>query len=82
MPERRVEEIREEIGTAREDFAMMVDEIVNQRRKARQQLQRHPVGYTLGISGVSMAVGLLFGTLFGRMLGRRRIRQPRLLVRV
>ena len=82
MPERRPEEIREEIGTAREDFALTLDEIINKRLKARQQLQRHPVGFTLSVSGASVAVGLLLGAFIGRALARRRIRQPRLLVRV
>lgn len=82
MPERRPEELQEEIGHARESFAMTVDELVNERFKARQQLQRHPVGYTLTVSGVSIALGLLFGTVLGRILGRRRRRQPRFLVRI
>jgi hypothetical protein len=85
MPEqRRPEELRDEIGHAREDFAGTLDELVNQRLNAREQLQRHPVGYTLSVSGVSLALGVVVGTLVGRLLlGRRsRRRQPRFLVRI
>jgi hypothetical protein len=83
MPEqRRPEEIRDEIGHAREDFAVTLDELVNQRLNAREQLQRHPVGYTLSVSGVSLALGVVLGTLVGRLLGRRGRRQPRFLVRI
>jgi hypothetical protein len=79
---RSTDELQNEIGHAREDFASTIDEIVNRRLRAKEQLQRHPVGFTLSVSGVSIAVGLLFGTLLGRMLTRRGTRQPRFFVRI
>jgi hypothetical protein len=79
---RTTDELQGEIGDAREDFASTLDELVNRRLRAKEQLQRHPVGFTLSVSGVSMAIGLLFGTLLGRMITQRGTRQPRFFVRI
>jgi hypothetical protein len=82
MHEHRTEELRDDIGHARDDFAATMDEIVNHRLEAREQLRRHPVGYTLTVSGLSIAVGLLLGVWLGRRSTSPRVRPPRFLIRL
>jgi hypothetical protein len=78
MHERSQAELRRDIDGAREDLALTVDELVNQRMTLRQQIERHPMAFTASVS----AFAALFGLMLGRFLGRRSLAQPRFLIRI